>query len=59
MFNLGGLIGTLLTIPAAKLLGRRTMFAIYFALSAVAVLATFGLDLPPDDPPLHVLLRSA
>src|SRR5205085_6317745 len=29
MFNLGGLIGTLLTIPASKLLGRRTMFAIY------------------------------
>ena len=31
MFNLGGLIGTLLTIPAAKLLGRRKMFGIYFA----------------------------
>ena len=26
-FNLGGLIGTLLTIPAAKVMGRRTMFA--------------------------------
>ena len=36
-FNLGGLIGTLLTIPAAKYLGRRAMFAIYWALSAVAI----------------------
>ena len=40
-FNLGGLIGTLLTIPAAKLLGRRPMFALYFLLSAVAL---FGPD---------------
>jgi MFS family permease len=47
-FNLGGLIGTLLTIPAAKLLGRRQMFGIYYAASAAAVLATFGLDLPPE-----------
>jgi MFS family permease len=47
VFNLGGLIGTLLTIPAAKLMGRRKMFGVYYALSGVAVLATFGLDLPP------------
>ena len=33
-FNLGGLIGTLLTVPAAKYLGRRPMFALYFAGSA-------------------------
>jgi MFS family permease len=46
VFNLGGLIGTLLTIPAAKAMGRRKMFAIYYALSAAAVLATFGLALP-------------
>jgi MFS family permease len=46
-FNLGGLIGTLFTIPAAKYLGRRAMFATYFVLSSLAVLATFGLDLPP------------
>jgi MFS family permease len=45
VFNLGGLIGTLLTIPFAKYLGRRPMFAIYFAASAAAILATFGLDL--------------
>jgi MFS family permease len=47
-FNLGGLIGTLLTIPAAKYLGRKVMFAIYFAASGAAILATFGLDLRPE-----------
>ncbi|MBC8134148.1 MAG: MFS transporter, partial [Deltaproteobacteria bacterium] len=47
-FNLGGLIGTLLTIPAAKLLGRKKMFALYFALSGVALFATFHLDLEPE-----------
>jgi MFS family permease len=47
-FNFGGLIGTLLTVPAAKLLGRKQMFAIYYAASGLAVLATFGLDLPPE-----------
>ena len=46
-FNLGGLLGTLLTIPAAKVMGRRAMFGIYYALSAVAVMAAFGLELPP------------
>jgi MFS family permease len=48
VFNLGGLIGTLLTVPAAKVMGRRLMFGIYYAVSAAAVLATFGLDLPPE-----------
>ena len=48
VFNLGGLIGTLLTIPAAKMMGRRKMFALYYLLSGVAILATFGLDLPPQ-----------
>ncbi len=47
VFNLGGLIGTLLTIPAAKVMGRRKMFALYYFLSGLAVLATFGLDLAP------------
>jgi MFS family permease len=47
MFNIGGLVGTLLSIPAAKLMGRRRMYATFYALSAVAVMATFGLDLPP------------
>jgi MFS family permease len=46
-FNLGGLIGTLLTIPASKLLGRKKMFFIYFLLSAAAIMAAFGLNLEP------------
>ncbi len=47
-FNWGGLLGTLLTIPAAKYLGRKMMFALYFAASGAAILATFGLDLQPE-----------
>ncbi len=47
-FNLGGLLGTLLTIPLAKMLGRRTLYAIYFACSTAALLATFGLELPSE-----------
>ncbi len=46
-FNLGGLIGTLLTVPAAKFLGRKKMFFIYFLLSAAAIMAAFKLDLEP------------
>ncbi|MEO8275712.1 MAG: MFS transporter [Thermoanaerobaculia bacterium] len=47
-FNWGGLLGTLLTVPAAKLLGRRSMFGIYFLLSSAALFCTFGLDLAPE-----------
>jgi MFS family permease len=47
-FNLGGLLGTLLTIPAAKYLGRKAMFSAYWVASAAAIFATFGLDLPPQ-----------
>jgi MFS family permease len=47
-FNLGGLIGTLLTIVIAKRLGRRAMFGFYYAASGAAILATFGLELPPQ-----------
>ena len=47
-FNLGGLMGTLLTVPASKLLGRRAMFGAYFLASATAILTTFGLDIPPE-----------
>jgi hypothetical protein len=36
-----------LTIPASKLLGRRTMYAIYFAASAAALMAAFGLPMDP------------
>jgi len=47
-FNLGGLIGALLTVPVAKIWGRRAMFGVYFMGSALSVFATFGLDLPPE-----------
>lgn len=46
-FNIGGLIGTLLTIPISKTFGRKTMFIVYFILSAAALMGTFGLDLDP------------
>jgi len=46
-FNWGGLIGTVLTIPAAKYLGRRPMYGIYLALSAVSIFAGFGLKWSP------------
>lgn len=46
-FNLGGLIGTLLTVPASKYLGRRPMFAGYFLASGLAVLLAFGIDWAP------------
>ncbi|MEO8223954.1 MAG: MFS transporter [Gammaproteobacteria bacterium] len=47
-FNLGGLIGTLLTVPIAKRFGRRPMFAVYFGVSALSLMATFGLDIPNE-----------
>lgn len=47
-FNLGGLIGTLLTVPVAKYLGRKAMFAVYWLGSTAALFTTFGLDLPPQ-----------
>jgi MFS family permease len=47
-FNWGGLIGTLLTIPVARYLGRRKLFAIYFSASALAVMLAFGLDIPSE-----------
>ncbi|MEO6654662.1 MAG: MFS transporter [Pyrinomonadaceae bacterium] len=47
IFNLGGLIGTLLIIPAAKLLGRKRMFFVYFLGSAISLMAAFGLNLEP------------
>jgi MFS family permease len=48
-FNIGGLIGTLLTIPIAKSLGRKKLFGIYFLLSAASIMGTFGLNLSPHD----------
>ena len=47
-FNLGGLIGTLLTVPIAKRFGRRPMFAVYFAVAALALMATFGLGIEDE-----------
>lgn len=47
-FNWGGLIGTLLTIPVAKYMGRRPMYILYFAGSTLALMATFGLDLAAE-----------
>jgi hypothetical protein len=44
-FNLGGLIGTLATVPFAKTLGRRPMYALYYLAAGIAVMATFGLPL--------------
>lgn len=41
-FAIGGLIGTLLTVPIALRLGRRPMFAIYFVGSSLAIWAAFG-----------------
>lgn len=46
-FNLGGLIGTLCTIPIALRLGRRPMFFIYYALSAIAIFGVFRADVEP------------
>src|SRR5262249_41487808 len=49
VFNVGGLLGTLLTIPLAKTIGRKPMYFIYFLLSCLSMMLTFGLDLPPYD----------
>ncbi|MCP2730618.1 MFS transporter [Limnofasciculus baicalensis] len=48
IFNFGCLIGIFLTVPIAKYLGRKMMFALYFIASAASILITFGLDLPPE-----------
>jgi MFS family permease len=46
-FNLGGLAGTLLTIPVATYWGRRPMFALYYSLGALAIFFTFAPGLEP------------
>ncbi|MEH1773412.1 MFS transporter [Nostoc sp.] len=46
-FNLGGLIGTLLTVPLAKYWGRRKMLFLYFLLSGLALIVTFRLNWSP------------
>jgi len=47
-FNFGGLLGTLLTVPIALRFGRRPMFFLYFLGSALAILCTFRLEIPPE-----------
>jgi MFS family permease len=47
-FDIGAVIGVLLTIPAAKHLGRRNMFIIYFLGGALSIMAAFGLPLSPE-----------
>ncbi|HTE40610.1 MAG TPA: MFS transporter [Steroidobacteraceae bacterium] len=47
-FNLGGLIGVLLTIPFALYLGRRTMFGVYLVASALAIFGVFGIEWPHE-----------
>ena len=46
-FNLGGLIGTLLTVPIATHLGRRPMFGAYYSLGALAIFFTFAPGVDP------------
>jgi MFS family permease len=46
-FNLGGLLGTLLTVPIAMRLGRRPMFLIYFLSGAASIALAFGSDVAP------------
>ncbi len=43
-FSIGGFIGTLLTVPMATVMGRRTMFGLYYLASGAAIMSTFGLD---------------
>ena len=46
-FNLGGLAGTLFTVPLAKHLGRRPMYFMYYLSAGIAVMCTFGLPMDP------------
>lgn len=48
MYNLGGLLGTIVTVPVALYLGRRPMFAMYFVGSALAIWGTFGSDMSAE-----------
>lgn len=43
-FNLGGLVGTLCTVPIALHMGRRPMFFIYYIFGAAALYAAFGFS---------------
>jgi len=47
-FSVGGFIGTMVTVPFANQLGRKSMFQLYFLGSALAIAATYGLGLSPE-----------
>lgn len=46
-FNFGGLFGALLSGPLATRVGRRPMYGLYFAWSALTIGAAFGLPIEP------------
>lgn len=43
-FSIGGFLGTLMTVPMAMVMGRKTMFFLYYLASGAAIMGTFGLD---------------
>lgn len=47
LFNLGGLVGTFITVPIALRFGRRPMYGVYFTLSALALVLAFAVPWPP------------
>jgi MFS family permease len=47
-FNLGGLLGCLMTVPVALYFGRRSMFLWYFLASSLAIWFSFGADVQPE-----------
>jgi len=47
-FNLGGLVGALLTVPLALRLGRRSLFTVYYGFAALAMVVVFGIDWTPE-----------
>jgi MFS family permease len=47
-FNLGGLVGALLTVPLAARLGRRSLFTAYYGFAALAMVGVFGIDWSPE-----------
>jgi MFS family permease len=46
-FNVGGVLGSLLTVPAANAFGRRGMFALYYAVGAASLALAFGVTWSP------------
>ncbi len=46
-FNIGGVAGSMLTVPVARRFGRRGMFAIYYLVGAASLLLAFAPDWSP------------